>query len=304
MKLAPELTSILITLLVGLSSLAQADQRSAAGATRTSVDYGELPLLLDLRDDFVTIRYTPGSLDRAARLQVAFRDLVKNLSLWTKQPRASIVYLLSREEWLRLGVASPYGFPGIMAGNRVVLPAWGDAETAKSWGGYLGGVLPSVNKRNSLRGTPDADASLVASQLISEVAVARVHLSQSGIVGTEPWVDPFVAHLAVVSSWSKNKDPRKTAVAKIYSRISQSAGGAGAYSFYDYAPGLPPEAWLWYQAQFFEGAVRLERRRGWPVIKSVIKRGSKRGGTLRAEELLARFPELVIWQQEVFSDWR
>ena len=106
-------------------------------------------------------------------------------------------------------------------------------------------MVGSTQREDSLRGTPEADASLVASELISEVAVARVYLSQSGIVGTVPWIDPFVAHLAVVSSWSKNKDLRKRAVAKIYSRISQSAGGPGAHSFYDYVPGLPPEEWLW-----------------------------------------------------------
>ena len=75
-------------------------------------------------------------------------------------------------------------------------------------------------------------------------------------------------------------------------------------SLYDYVPGLPPKAWLWYQAQFFEGAVRLERRRGWRVIKAVIKRSTKRGGILRAEELLDRYPELASWQKEVFGDWK
>ena len=155
-----------------------------------------------------------------------------------------------------------------------------------------------------MRGTPEADASLVASELISEVAVARVRLSQSGFTGGAPWIEPLAAHLAVVSSWSKSKDPRMRSVSAIYYRISESGGGRGARSLYDYVPGLPPEAWLWYQAQFFEGAKQLVRRRGWPVIKAVIKRGNKKGGALGPDELLARYSELSAWQREAFSDWK
>ena len=83
------------------------------------------PLLLDLSGQAASIRYSPGALDRASKVQDYVEWMVEDFDSWSKERIPLGIYILSPEDWQGIGLREPYGVPTPMGGRGLAVPAWG-----------------------------------------------------------------------------------------------------------------------------------------------------------------------------------
>ena len=171
------------------------------------------PFLLGLEGRRIALRYTPGSLNRAARLQSRLEEIAESVSRWSKTPLSLVVYLLSREEWGAAAMGLPYGFPDRMPLAGLALAAWGDEDSVRLWRG-LSGALPDTDVE-PLWGTVAEAAALELTDNLGEVEAARILLEKAGIVGERAWISDLAAH-SVVSSTRRSDIGRVARASEFY----------------------------------------------------------------------------------------
>ena len=128
------LALVIVAAVLGVGGSLRTAPAALLGA---SGDARNLPFLPELRGDFVSVRYTSGSLDRAVRVQRRLEPLVQDFSKWGGRFTGLSILLLARAEWKANGLEMPYGLPDTLGGH-LALPAWGDTGTAGLWRRLLG----------------------------------------------------------------------------------------------------------------------------------------------------------------------
>jgi hypothetical protein len=253
--------------------------------------------LLLLPGKQVSVRYTPGSLDRASRIQQRLGPLAQEIGAWSGQGAPLAIFLLSREEWERVGIALPYGFPARLPGRLLALAAWGDDGTVDLWRGLLHDQLPEAES-GFAAGSPSLQSSLEVCDLLGSVEAARILLEKAGLSGEELWISELMAHTAYLAArWQG--PPRAGGDEDV--RSATAARPAGALPLTAYEAGLSMEDWLWFQAAFYRGARQLIERRGHKVGRQLLRSTAKSGGTLRRAELVERYPEVGEWLRTAFA---
>jgi hypothetical protein len=253
--------------------------------------------LLLLPGKQVSVRYTPGSLDRASRLQQRLEPLAKELGSWSGQAAPLAIFLLSREEWEQVGIALPYGFPARLPGRLLTLAAWGDDGTLDLWQGLLHEQLPEAES-GFAAGSPTTQASLEVCDLLGSVEAARILLEKAGVSGEELWISELMAHTAYLAvRWQG--PPRAGGDEDV--RSATAVRPSGALPLAAYEAGLSMEDWLWFQSAFYRGARQLIERRGHKVGRLLLRTAAKNGGTLRRAELIDHYPEVGEWLRTAFA---
>lgn len=253
--------------------------------------------LLLLPGNQVSVRYTPGSLDRASRLQQRLEPLVKEIGSWTGQPASLAIFLISRDEWEQVGFALPYGFPARLPGRLLALAAWADDGTVDLWRGLLHEQLPEA-ATGFAAGSPTMQSSLEVCDLLGSVEAARILLEKAGLAGDELWISELMAHTAYLAArWQG--PPRAGGDEDVRSATAARPGGALPLAAYE--AGLSMEDWLWFQSAFYRGARQLIERRGHKVGKQMLRTAAKSGGTLRRADLIDRYPEVGEWLRTAFA---
>lgn len=247
------------------------------GAAATAA---EAPYLLAIEGPPATVRYSPGSLDRADQVQRRLTRLVAEVGHGRVRQPLLVVELLSSEEWRQSGLAEPYGLPAIGGSGSLALPAWGDPETVALWRRLLDGWLPS-SPGTALRGSPEEAASLAGADLLGEVEASRIVLSRLGLTGSEPWVDDLLACALAISAQRRHDPGRWAEVRQLFARLAARPEAARD-------PRLA-------RLRFVTAAERIGAQVGKLPAAPLLKMAGKSRGPLAADKLLERFPWLSEW---------
>ncbi len=279
---------------------AAVDSLSAAAISPTRI-YPEpaVYLLLKLPGDAVTVRYSPGSLDRAANLQTRLELASRAFKRWVDVKLEVTLYVLTREEWRQAGYDVPYGVPVRVGHRGLAAPAEGDAGTVELWAEMLKGSLPAVAGA-PIRGTPQQAATMILADLVTQLLMCEILVDDVGIAGGEPWVRGLMTHLASVDLVRRYEEVRLGDLDTMYSLLAQGRP-ARAFSTRDYSPDLRLSDWMWFQAQFHVGSQTILAKAGKGALKKMKKLRKQTGGVLNGDVLLRRYDNLNTWYHDSFT---
>lgn len=255
--------------------------------------------MLPLAGFRVNVRYTPGSLDRAANLQTRLQLLLRSFDRWINAKLNVDVYVLSREEWQQAGYDVTYGVPLRIGRASVAAPAAGDDGTVRMWSGLLDGLLPRVVGL-PLRGTPEEAATMALADILVQLETAEILVDEVGLAGDQHWVRSLATHVASLDFYRRHDPARVGDLDAMYLLLSRQRG-AKAMSVRDYGPDVGLRDWLWFQAQFHAGARTILDKTGKGALKKLKKLRNKDGGVLRGDRLLKEFKGLEAWFRESFA---
>jgi len=242
---------------------------------------GQTSYLASLEGPPVTVRYAPGSLDRADGIKLRFERLIEQTGKrrWWKQPLL-VVELLEADAWRRSGLAEPFGLPAISAEGSLALPAWGTPETVAVWRDLLDRRLPSTSD-TPLRGSSEELAGLAAADLVGEVEGSRLALARLGLAGVEPWVNDLLACALTVSALREYEAVRRGEALQLFATLAKRG---------ETSPDQRLSRLRWIAA-----AERIGVETGKLPAKSLLKLVRKQSGPLPAAVLLESFPWLEEW---------
>lgn len=267
--------------------------------------------LLTLPGRSVDVRYSGDSLDRAARLQSRLEALHGLWQPLTRRPLVLEGVAVTREDWERLqiarrvalrgdGSAAPWGLPVELGAGRFAVPARGDAESVAALVERFGRPLPDPGGE-PLVGTREEAGSLIAGEVLLQVAAARRFVAVAGLEGDEPWIAAVLAHLAARYAWESVEPDRVLEVVALLDRLTLLHGGPRAHRLAGYRGALPEAQELWYEAQFVRGADAIwivEGRRG---TARRLERWAQRGKALERADLERAYPALLDWRSASFA---
>lgn len=236
--------------------------------------------LLALAGPPVTVRYTPGALDRADHVQRRFTLLVAETGRKQLNLQLIEVELRDEDQWRRLGLPEPFGLAAITAAGTLALPAWGSDSTVSLWRRLLGGRLPTVGG-TPLRGSAEEAASLTAVDLAGQVEAARLVLARLGLTGSEPWVDDLLACALAVSAIQRHEPARWPEARHLFASLAA-------------APDAATDERLW-RLRLAAAAERIGAEAGKQPVRPLFKLARKGRGPLAAATLLERYPWLRAW---------
>ena len=263
---------------------------------------GSSPLLLDLQGQLASIRYSPGSLDRAANLQDPVELLVENFDTWGKEKIPLLIYILSPDDWSQFGLQDPYGMPSAMGGRGIAIPAWGTEESVQLWHGLMKTRLPTTPTTEFRRGSPEETSSLLVSDIVALPELAKILLISGGFRSEQPWTECVAAQAVSLSYVLLNKDQRLPEMRLVYSSLGEAAGGARAFTLQEAASSDRREIQLWFDAQCFAAATIMAQDGGKQPAKEMLKAARKNGREIRSIDLISSFPGLDNWLRTSFKE--
>ncbi len=256
-------------------------------------------LLLPMGGDRAFFRYTPGSLDRSANLQLRLEILARSFERWSDQRVEVLVFVLGREEWEQAGFNVAYGVPLRVGETALAAPAEGDAGTVELWRTLLDGRLPRI-EGIPLRGTPEEVASLLVSDLLTQALLAEILVDTTGLAGDSFWVRGVMVHLISWMMAERLGTDRPADVVALYGQFLRWHEPR-SLSVRDYDHDVMLADWLYFQAQFLAGARAIYAQAGKESLKKALKLKKKNGGTLAGNDLLRKFKGLDEWLRGSFS---
>jgi hypothetical protein len=253
---------------------------------------GELSVsgLLLLPGRTATVRYSPGSLDRAARVQERLELLAADWTKWCKRDIALGAYVLDRDEWGRAGITQTYGLPLRLGSTWMVVPGEGDDRTVTLWEGLVGGGLPAAEGM-PMRGTPAEASSLGMADLLAQHQLAVGFVEMTGLTNGSVWLRDLLAHVVAGASFLRWEPARIGEVDALYQRAAAAtpAPPLGATA----VPEQPVGPWLAAQARLYGAAQVVLAKDGDDAVKHLIKMRKKKGAPLELADLEARYRGLA-----------
>lgn len=257
-----------------------------------AADTVSLPFLLEFQTDRIAIRYTPGSLDRAARVQERFGLLLEEWTIRGAAPTVLAIDLLSRDEWEAAGIDVPYGLPVVLGPREIALAAWGDAGTVALWQRLAGADLPRL-EGTPVRGTRVEAESLSALDLAAQVEVARLLLADLGAAAPDPWWDALAAQTLAWSAFLRFESDRADEIGRFFQGLARSVPIA------EDRPGGVADR-LVAAAPFVTPALAIAATEGQPPAKPFLRwlRKRARSEAERGDRLRIRYPTAGQWLLE------
>lgn len=255
--------------------------------------------LVSLPGDYATVRYTPFSLDRAARLQARLELALRSWERWANRKVAVTTFVLTREEWERSGYTVEYGLPVRVGRAGIAAPALGDDGTVALWSEVLEGMLPQVQGA-PMRGTPQQAATMVLADIVVQLLVAEIVIDEVGLAGNANWVRGLNTHVASLDFVRRKEAARLPDLNAMY-RLIIERRGEKIMSSRDYQPDLELSDWLYFQACFHFGAQAILSKEGKGALKKLRKLAKKDGGVLQGDRLLRHYDDLDAWHHASFS---
>lgn len=278
---------------------------TVAGGGRLSADVAgvqtiDLPLLLDLPGDLAAVRYTPGTLDRSAAVQMRFELFAKEFTKSGFGATAIVIYVLSPEDWKAAGIRTRYGFPHPMGLDAIAVPAWPEKEVVSYYRDLLGGELP-LPRGTPLLATPSEAAALSVVDLLTHLEVARQLCQRAGFAGDQPWIAPLVWHLSARIAWDLFEPGRMPEIAETLDRLAANRPAGAPLRLSDWREDLPLADRWWFDARFLRGAdlMRMEKspRSLWQMLARALE-GKK---PLTEKLFVKEFPGFAAWKAENFA---
>jgi hypothetical protein len=271
---------------------------SAAGA-QGDVRAGLEGLLL-LPGQWVDVHYPADHLDRAARLQLRLDALYETYQPLTRRRMTWSAAAVGRTRWQRLVPEVPWGAAARLDETLFLVPAAGDDATVAAVSALLGGPPPDPGGE-PLAGTRAEAGSLRVIDVLQQLEAARAYADAARLRGDEPWIRELLVHLALRYAWEIRERSQVLSHVALFDRIAAAHGGARARRLAEFAPGLPRETDLWFQAQFVRGADAIWVDKGRFGVARLLDRWSDSGKPVRRAELEKKFPALVDWQRAAFA---
>lgn len=263
------------------------------------VDAPALDDLLTLPGERVSVRYPPGALDRAARIQLRLEAFHKLWEGFVPVPLAWSAALLSREQWEGAGLG-PYGSVVRPGPGEFLLPSEGDAGTVAFVRALTGGSIPDPGV-DPMLGTREESGSLIVSDLLLELEAARDFVAAAPLRGDVPWASGVLLQLVMRYTWDRLEPTQTLLYVALFDAISAVHGGPRARRLDDYGDGLPFEVELWYQAQFVRGADAIWTETSWAGVARRMDKWRRKGVPVAAAELEKKYPGLVAWKRDAFA---
>lgn len=301
-----------LALVAGLAALACAERaplppRGAAAAARAEAvtvirpaGLARLESLLVLPGDAVTIRYTPGTLDRAAHVQRRLETLAELFALLSKRPQTLEAWVLAREDWEAAALERAYGLPLQVGPAAFAIPGWGDDAQVGAIESLLGEPAPELDGV-PLRGTAREGGALQVADAILQIEASRDFAERAGLRGDAPWVDGLLAQWVARLAFERFEPGRMPQIARLFDAFAMTQGGPRALRLEDFVAGLPLAIDLWYQAQFLRGADQIWVEKGERASSRWLYRRIERQREVTAAELEQEFPGLVEWRRASFA---
>jgi len=268
------------------------------------VERRDLELLLTLPGEEVVVRYTPGSLDRAARLQARLVDMHQQIQRWSKIRAPFVVYVLSPEEWNGQGLFRPYGFPVRTASMTVAVPGWGSEESVALWRGITGTNMPGAGGDFAVRGTAQELATLTLSDGFAQLEFCRMFVERHRMAGgTEGvWLNEILAHLLLLSTTQAgNLPPAMDLTAVLQEAARQQPAEVAAQP---YRSEMELEPWLYHHARFAQAAEAMWEKSGKGAFKELWKMRKKNGAPLTLGRIAEEYPFLRDWRMPLAAPGR
>lgn len=256
-------------------------------------------LLLPMSGDRASVRYTPGALDRSANLQRRLELLTRYFERWGGEHVEVLVFVLGRTEWEQAGFNVTYGLPVRVGETALAVPAEGDPGTVELWQTLLDGRLPRI-AGTPIRGTPEEAASLLVSDLLAQTLCAEILVDSTGLAGDAFWVRGVLTHLISWMMAERLGTDRPEDVVTLYEQFLRWHAPR-TLSVRDYGHDVVLADWLYFQAQFLEGARAVYAKAGKESLKKMIKLKKKGGGTLASEDLRRKFKGVDEWLRTSFT---
>ncbi len=276
---------------VGASAAAQGPD-GAPGSAKPLVN------LLELPHSQVPIRYSLGSLDRAARLQGRLVDLVKRIDAWSKTRTHLTLLVVSPEDWEALRPGKPYGFPEWIDASTCAVPAWGSDESVALWRGLEGNRTVSAQDFFT-RGSKRENASIALADLLLELDVCRTFARGQNLAGGKDgiWVNDLIGHLVCATHDHLRTYQEPIGLAALLGALAIAEGSSGGRPALEaYGADLDLATWLGYQAHFARGAEQLWDDGRKSSVKKILRLRRRKGGPLLFEDLLKAYPFLQGWR--------
>jgi len=283
-------------LLLGLSLLGLSTGAPADVAGRRTVD---LPLLLDLPGDLASVRYTPGALDRAASVQARFELLAEEFTRTRYLAAAVVFYVLSPEDWAAAGLANDYGEPQTLGTDALVVPAWADQELIARVGVWLGGEVPK-SAGLPLLATREEAGALGISDLLAQVAVARLLATRANLRGDGEWIAPVMAHVVARLAWDKFEPGRMPEIAVLFDAMAAQDKTPGGHSISAWEETLPLPERAWFETRFMRAADLIVVKKGARGTRKLLNQAVTGTKPLNQELLFKEIPELAAWLAATF----
>lgn len=252
--------------------------------------------LLELPDDEVPMVYVPGSLDRAARLQLRLKAVYHRLSIWMKLEEGFRVMVLSPEEWPALSSSQPYGFPARVDLSTTAVAAWGTPESVGVWKGLLGS-LPRP-EGFAARGSREEVASLLLADALVELEMCRAVVYRQRLAGGPDgaWLNDLLGHLVCTGADRLLDEPNPVPLLPLLARLAKTQGAEGSPDLAAYGESLDTARWMAYQAHFARGAELIWAQKGKQSVRKVMRTRRRKGEPLVFADLLKVFPSLQGWR--------
>jgi hypothetical protein len=258
------------------------------------VDQDVLSLLLELPDPVAAVRYTPGSLDRAARFQERLRRLQEDMLAWGDTVIPQVVLVLSPEEWSKVVDQRPYGFPVRLDDRTSALPAWGNPESVELWRELVAGPLPSIAEF-SARGTAEEVSAMALADTFLLLDLCRDFTRRIFLAGgaDRVWLSDVLGHLVLMTSDRRAKFPSGLDAGIALRGVHRALPGSAAA----YGHGLGGVDWMAYQSHFARGAEAIWADRGKGALRQLLKIRRRKGRALEVRDLQGPFPTLAEWHR-------
>lgn len=288
MRAAAALPALALALLVPTAAGAQAAGEPPA-ASGLAVVASRLLLLPAPGCD---VRYSPGSLDRAATAQEWLCELAAGAARAVRRATPLEVLLLTRDEWTEARLSCAYGVPCRVAPGVMALPAAGDPGTVELWRGVLG-TLPALSG-TPLVGSVEEVASLAPSDAMASALAARELAAAVGFVVDEAWMSDVLGHLLFLDAARRGGTGRGEAMAGFWRAVRDLPAPAAAVPVAaGGSPGVSLREELQRQAALFAVAEAIAGRAHRIPARQLWRLQEKAGGTLRAADLRAEWPEAL-----------
>lgn len=283
---------------LGLLPLASVSQARADVAGKRTVD---LPLLLDLPGDLASVRYTPGTLDRAASVQARFELLTEEFSRTRFQAAAVVLYVLSPEDWAAAQLTNAYGEPQALGTDALVVPAWAEREMIARVRGWLGGEIP-LPSGLPLLATREEAGALGVSDLLAQVAVSRMLATRANFRGDGAWIAPVMAHLVARLAWDKFEPGRMPEIAALFDAMAAQDKTLGGHPLAAWDPNLPLPERAWFETRFLRAADLIMVAKGPRGARKILNRAVVGLEPLSQAGLLKEVPALATWLAATFPE--
>lgn len=253
-----------------------------------------------LPGDFVTMRYSVGHLDRAARLQFRLDPQMRAYQRWVDLKIDVTTFVLSEAHWRQSRINMPFGVPVRIGRVGLAAPADPGDEALRLWAG-LGLSLPSPTPSTDvMRGTPQGSVALAMADLVSQIQLAEIVVDQARLAGNKHWLRGLTTHVLLVRYLDKH-DEEGLRELDIFYRQVLGERPRKALAASDYRPVIELGDWLWFQARFHQGAKVLLEEEGRGLVKKLQKLRERNGGVLTASSVLDRYDDLSTWYYDGFA---